>query len=161
MTTIMATSEESLVKQYADIPFPDVDNRIILVLLNRSAAQLHSDRRYVVQVAVDVLVGTTKQVRLQCSSVNYELTSMSFLQDYLALVQDTFLELRNKPQDQISFLLPHFPEASTRLDFDESTTWYRLGDFMFGQFDKPPQILGVQCHALFKKPPRSLMGKQA
>lgn len=62
----MTTHEESLLKQYADIPFLDVNDRIMLVLLNRSVAQMHSDRRYVVQVAVNVLQGSTKKVRVHC-----------------------------------------------------------------------------------------------
>lgn len=31
---------------------------------------------------------------------------------------------------------------------------------MLDQFEKPPRILGVQCHTLFKKPKASLMGVQ-
>jgi hypothetical protein len=67
--------EQSLIKKFSDIPFSNVDGRIILVLLNRSAAQRHSDRRYVVQTAVLILgpkqyseqVYSWRAVRLQSS----------------------------------------------------------------------------------------------
>jgi hypothetical protein len=59
-----ASSDQSLINQYTQTPFADVPGRILLVFLNRSAAQAHSDRRYVVQVAVAVANGAkTKQVR--------------------------------------------------------------------------------------------------
>jgi hypothetical protein len=76
----------------------------------------------------------------------------------LTLAQDTFPELKGQSRDQISFLLPRVPETSTRLEFDDSTTWYRLGDLPFAYFDPPP-ILGIQCRSLFEKPKKSLMGK--
>lgn len=60
----MTTSTQSLLGQYADIPFADVPGRILLVFLNRSAEQARSDRRYVVQVAVGVGDGKSKQVRV-------------------------------------------------------------------------------------------------
>lgn len=66
----MTTSEQSLLRQYSDIPFPHVPGRILLVFVNRSVAQAESDRRYVVQAAVALTNGAkSKAVRPRCSSV--------------------------------------------------------------------------------------------
>lgn len=60
----MKTSDQSLIDQYSQTPFADVPGRILLVFLNRSAAKVNGDRRYVVQVAIAVTNGAkTKQVR--------------------------------------------------------------------------------------------------
>jgi hypothetical protein len=62
-SSAMTTSDQSLINQYSQTPFADVPGRILLVFLNRSAAQAHSDRKYVVQVAVALTNGAkTKQV---------------------------------------------------------------------------------------------------
>ncbi|KAI5451350.1 hypothetical protein NCC49_001944 [Naganishia albida] len=130
------TSDQSLIERYSQTPFADVPGRILLVFLNRSAAQVHGDRRYVVQVAIAVTNGAKTK------------------QDYLKLAQSTFKEIGQKSSDDISFLLPKFPATTTDLHFDESTTWYRLADEMFLHFNEPPPVLGVQCRTLFEKPKR-------
>lgn len=62
----MTTSEQSLISQYSDIPCADVPGRILLVFLNRTAEQAQSDRRYIVQLAVEVTDAKSRQVRIAC-----------------------------------------------------------------------------------------------
>ncbi|KAJ9093323.1 hypothetical protein QFC20_007146 [Naganishia adeliensis] len=157
----MTTSQQSLISQYSDIPFGNVPGRIILVFLSRSAAQAESNRRYVVQVAVAVTNGAkTKQVSLNLIIRAFLIIDLvSRVQEYLTLAQSAFTDLGQQSRDGISFYLPKVPSTSTELHFDESTTWYRLVDEMFGHLDEPPRILGVECRALFRKPEKRPIDK--
>lgn len=59
------STDQALISQYSEIPCADVAGRIILVFLNRSAEQVRSDRRYIVQLAVEVTDAKSKQVRIK------------------------------------------------------------------------------------------------
>lgn len=74
------------------------------------------------------------------------------------MVRNTFRELSLQPVEEISLLLPRIPASSTQLHFDESTTWYRLGQAILESFDRPPRVLGVQCRTLFIQPQMQAVG---